>query len=394
MIVNMILKFSADYIFTEDGKLTAGKVIVTNSSGEILSIDSTDDHDGSSVHFFNGLIIPGFVNTHCHLELSHMKGKVDTGTGLLPFLKNVVSFRDINQDIIDHAINEADEEMYLNGIVAVGDISNKTDTSKVKSGSRMDYYTFVEMFDFLQPSMTAATIEQYEPVMQGQSNTKYNKKSYVPHAPYTVSPDLFKFINENNQSGQTISIHNQETPDENELFGTGTGGFVDFYKSFGFSLDHFKSAGKSSIHYTLDHLKPEFKTIFVHNTMTTREDIYSSLSWNQQCFWATCPNANLYIENRLPDYKVFIDTKAKVTIGTDSLTSNWQLSVWEEIRTIRRYQSYVPLETLLTWATINGAEALGYEDRLGSITIGKTPGLILIEGQDMLNHNNRISRLI
>ena len=102
----------------------------------------------------------------------------------------------------------------------------------------------------------------------------------------------------------------------------------------------------------------------------------------------------LYIENRLPDYKVFSDTKAKVTIGTDSLTSNWQLSVWEEIRTIRRYQSYVPLETLLTWATINGAEALGYEDRLGSITIGKTPGLVLVEGQDMLNHNNRISRLI
>ena len=143
----------------------------------------------------------------------------------------------------------------------------------------------------------------------------------MPHAPYTVSPDLFKFINENNQSGQTISIHNQETPDENELFNTGTGAFVDFYKSFGFSLDHFNTTGKSSIHYTLDHLKPEFKTIFVHNTMTTREDIYSALSWNQQCFWATCPNANLYIENRLPDYKVFTETNAKVTIGTDSLTS-------------------------------------------------------------------------
>jgi aminodeoxyfutalosine deaminase len=390
----MILKFSADYIFTEDAKLTAGKVIVTDSSGKILSIDSTDDHDGSSVHFFNGLIVPGFVNTHCHLELSHMKGKVDTGTGLLPFLKNVVTFRDINQDIIDQAIKDADEEMYLGGIVAVGDISNKVDTSKVKSGSRMDYYTFVEMFDFLQPSMTDSTIQQYKPVMQGQSNERYNKKSYVPHAPYTVSPDLFDFINENNLSGQTISIHNQETQDENELFETGTGGFMDFYKGFGFTLDHFKPTGKSSIHYILANLKPECKTIFVHNTLTTRDDIHSALSWNQKCFWATCPNANLYIENRLPDYKVFTESEAKVTIGTDSLTSNWQLSIWEEIRTIRKYQSYLPLETLLTWATINGAEALGYEDRLGSITIGKTPGLVLVEGQDMSNHNNRISRLI
>ncbi|MFZ1562235.1 MAG: amidohydrolase family protein [Saprospiraceae bacterium] len=390
----MIQKFSADYIFTEDGKLTAGKVIVTNGSGDILSIDNTLEHDGSSVHFFNGLIIPGFVNTHCHLELSHMKGKVDTGTGLLPFLKNVVTFRDINQDIIDHAIKDADGEMYMNGIVAVGDISNKIDTSHVKSESRMDYYTFVEMFDFLQPSLTDSTIQQYKPVMQGQSIERYNKKSYVPHAPYTVSPDLFNFINENNLSSQTISIHNQETLDENELFETGTGGFMDFYKGFGFTLDHFKPTGKSSIHYILANLKPEFKTIFVHNTLTTRDDIQSALSWNKQCFWATCPNANLYIENRLPDYKVFTETNAKVTIGTDSLTSNWQLSIWEEIRTIRKYQSYLPLETLLTWATINGAEALGYEDRLGSITVGKRPGLVLVEGQDVLSHNNRISRLI
>jgi len=323
-----------------------------------------------------------------------MKGKVDTGTGLLPFLKNVITFRDINKDVIDQAIKDADEEMYLNGIVAVGDISNKIDTSHVKSGSRMDYYTFVEMFDFLQPSMTDSTIQQYKNVMQGQSNVRFNKKSYVPHAPYTVSPDLFKFINENNTSDQTISIHNQETLAENELFEKGTGGFVDFYKGFGLSLDHFKHSGKSSIHYTLANLQPEFKTIFVHNTMTTTDDIHSAISWNQQSFWATCPNANLYIENKLPDYKIFTGTKAKVTIGTDSLTSNWQLSIWEEIRTIRKYQSYLPLETLLTWATINGAEALGYEDRLGSITIGKRPGLVLVEGQDALSHNNRISRLI
>jgi aminodeoxyfutalosine deaminase len=123
--------------------------------------------------------------------------------------------------------------------------------------------------------------------------------------------------------------------------------------------------------------------------MTTKDDILAAQSWNKDIFWATCPNANLYIENRLPDYQVFLDTNATVTIGTDSLTSNWQLSIWEEIKTIRRYQSYVPLETLISWATINGAKALGYDDRLGSIEVGKTPGLVLISGdlQDIKNTN-------
>ncbi len=376
----MIRKFSADAVFTSDAKLVSGVVIVVDEGGKILSIDPYAEHDPSSVSMLQGILIPGFVNTHCHLELSHMKGKVDTGTGLLPFLKNVVSFRDIEQSVIDQAIIDGDMEMYRNGIVAVGDISNKTDTAKVKSESLLDYYTFVEMFDFLQPSMTNATIIQYSSVMEGQSHYGFNKKSYVPHAPYTVTPQLFDFINSQNSPGSTISIHNQETTSENELFVTGKGGFSDFYESFGFGMDHFEPIGKSSIHYTIKNLSPDFRTIFVHNTLTTKEDVEAASLWNKNIFWATCPNANLYIENRLPDYRVFLDSNAKVTVGTDSLTSNWQLSVWEEVKTIRKYQSYIPLETCLSWATTNGAAALGFDDRLGSFEVGKTPGLVLLGG--------------
>ena len=386
-------KFSADFIFSSDGQFISDQVIITDDQGMILSLDKQANHDPASIKFVSGMIVPGFVNTHCHLELSHMKGKVDTGTKLLPFLQNVVSFRDIDQDVILQAIKDGDEEMYKNGIVAVGDISNKTDTAATKSGSKLDYYTFVEMFDFLQPSMTAATIQQYTPVMEGQSIKGNNKKSYVPHAPYTVTPDLFSFINNANIEGETISIHNQETPDENQLFMDGTGGFSEFYKAFGMSLDHFKPTGKSAIHSIFDHLHPIFRTIFVHNTTTSYDDIQSANMWNKNIFWATCPNANLYIENRLPDYKIFLDADAIVTIGTDSLTSNWQLSIWEEIKTIRKYQSFVKLETLLTWATINGAKALGYDDRLGSIELGKTPGLVWLSG-DKEDMNKEIKRLI
>jgi cytosine/adenosine deaminase-related metal-dependent hydrolase len=376
----MIKKISADYIFTADSRLSPDKVVIIDEYGKILRIDSIKDHDPSSVDLLKGAILPGFINTHCHLELSHMKGKVDTGTGLIPFIKNVVSFRDTDPLIIHQAIKDGDDEMFNNGIVAVGDISNKTDTATIKSCSKMDYYTFVEMFDFLQPSMTETTIAQYTPVMEGQSMDRNNKKSFVPHAPYTVTPGLFQYVNQMNPSGVTISIHNQETPEENQLFLDGTGRFVDFYKGFGFNLDHFTPSKQTSIHYIIQHLNPDFKTILVHNTTTQRSDVEAALAWNKNSYWATCPNANLYIENRLPDYKVFLDTGARVTIGTDSLTSNWQLSIWEEIKTIKKYQSYVPLETIISWATIHGAEALSFEDRLGSIEVGKIPGLVWIEG--------------
>ncbi|MBK9255152.1 MAG: amidohydrolase family protein [Saprospiraceae bacterium] len=355
------------------------KVIVTDQSGKIIELSDISIHDISTVQKIKGIITPGFINTHCHLELSHMKGVADTGTGLLPFLKKVVGFRDVQQEVIDDAIQKADQEMYENGIVAVGDISNKTDTAFVKSASKMDYYTFVEMFDFMQSSLTESTIQNYQSVYEGQSTERNNKKSYVPHAPYTVSSELFTFIRDNNKPGSTISIHNQETPAENELFVSGTGAFQEFYKGFGFDLNHFKPSGKSAIHYAIKNLNPDFKTLFVHNTESVLEDIKAANTWSDNVYWATCANANLYIENRLPDYSIFLQTGARMTIGTDSLTSNWQLSVWEEIKTIKKYCSYVSLDDLIIWACSNGAKALSFEGRLGTLETGKSPGLVGIE---------------
>ena len=370
---------SADYIHTGKGDILTNTAVVLDQAGRITDIQDLENFDTDQVEKLDGSIIPGLVNTHCHLELSHMKGKVATGTGLIPFISNVVSFRDMPQEEILQAIQDADEYMYDNGIVAVGDISNKADTKEQKEKSKIAYYTFVEMFDFLQDDWAETEFNKYHQVYIDQARSGNNKVSCVPHAPYTVSPSLFNKINETNKGAVTVSIHNQETPPENELFETGEGQFQNFYKGFNIPLTAFKANGKPSIHYALANMDPKQRTLFVHNTLTTKADIEAATSWSDQVYWATCPNANLYIENRLPNYQHFIDLKARLTIGTDSLTSNWQLSVWEEMKTISRFQSYVDFPTLLKWATINGAEALGMDTELGSIEIGKTPGLNLVE---------------
>lgn len=372
-------KYTADLIFTLAGEPLKEHVIVADNDGKIIDVDALSNHDISSVESYKGIITPGFINTHCHLELSHMKGLVNTGTGLLEFIENVVKYRDFPQEQIFDAIERADQEMYEGGIVAVGDISNKADTASTKVKSKINYYTFVEMFDFMQSSMTEATIEQYKAVYDKHSDEDGNKKSFVPHAPYTVSEGLYEHIRNENYQYNTISIHNQETPAEDELFKTKTGGFIDFYNKFGFSLDKFEATGKSSIHTAMNYMNAMVKTLFVHNTLTTAEDIAKAHDWNFRTYWATCANANLYIENKLPNYKAFVEADAKMTIGTDSLTSNWQLSILEEMKTIKKYKSFLPFETLLTWACKNGAEALGYEDTLGTIEKGKTPGLVHID---------------
>jgi len=367
---------SAEKVFIDE-KFQDHKVVVVDEDG--LVVDVLNEFSSSTkVESYSGLLVPGFVNAHCHLELSHMIGKIATGTGLIHFISDVVKHREVDADLVQEAVNTADSYMYDNGIVAVGDISNKAATLACKRRSKIKYYTFVEMFDFLQDHLTETTIAQYKEVYDQFTAFAELDVSLVPHAPYTVSKGLLSYVDKHNQKGKTISIHNQETPAENQMFLEGNGHFYDFYKNFGFSLNEFKPTGRSSIHYIIENLSAHHKPLFVHNTLTTKKDIEAAQAKYRHVYWATCANANLYIENALPDYQIFLDTNAKLTIGTDSLTSNWQLSILEEIKTIKKYNSFIPLETLFVWATKNGAEALSY-DELGSIEKGKKPGLVHID---------------
>ena len=389
-------KISADYIFTVSGESIKDGVVTIDENGKILTVDERQNHDISTLEIHTGVIVPGFVNTHCHLELSHMKGKVDTGTTLIPFITGVVTKRAASMEEIHAAIAAAEQEMIDGGIVAVGDISNVTDTFPQKAKGNLRYYNFIEFFDFMQEHNTQSEFDKYKAVHDELELNNGNQKTCVPHAPYSVSPSLFEKINDANPNdGVTISIHNEETVPENDLFLTKTGGFIDFYAGFGISLDNFEATGQTSVHYALQHMNPNNKTLFVHNTLMNAEDIAATQAWSDKVYWATCANANLYIENRLPNYQLFIDAGAKMTIGTDSLTSNWQLSIIEEMKTIARYQSYVPFETILKWATLNGAEALGFDADLGSIEVGKTPGLNLLNlGEDLkLNVNTTVKKL-
>jgi aminodeoxyfutalosine deaminase len=392
-------KISAPLVYPISGSPLKDAVIIIDDKGKIVAIEPLEKHDPITVERHEGVIIPGFINTHCHLELSHMKNIVATGTSLIPFITNVVQKRNMDASFIADAIQAADKEMYENGIVAVGDISNVIDTFAVKQNSRLRYYTFIELFDFLQEQEAEATFMKADAVFKQLNTAKGSKKSYVPHAPYSVSKQLFKLIKQHNpkSANVTVSIHNQETPPEDELFLTGKGTFKTFYSSFGISLADFKPTKKTAIHYALKNLNPRNRNLFVHNTLTSKADIEAAQRWSDKVFWATCPNANLYIENRLPNYQHFIDTNAKMTIGTDSLTSNWQLSILEEMKTIARYQSYVPFETLLKWATLNGAEALGFQEELGSIEVGKKPGLNLIMAPadaNLLDSRTQIKKII
>jgi len=372
-------KIAADWILPMSGPVIKDGIVLVDDDGTILSVSEAHEATEGDVERYKGMIIPGFVNTHCHLELSHMKGLVEEGLGLIPFIREVITKRNFSEDIILRAIAAADKEMYENGIQAVGDISNMAFTFSTKQASPIRYYTFVEYFDMMDERQTEKFIAQYDEVYHSAPQDKKDSRSAVPHAPYTMSPALFAAVNSRNDPFSVVSIHNEETAAENELFRAKSGGFVDFYNAIGISLSDFVPLGKNSIFYASRHMDKGLRTLMVHNTMMTEEDIVHGLEAFDDIYWVTCPNANLYIENRLPDYDLFIKNNCTMTVGTDSLTSNWQLSILEELKTIQKNNPHLDGQEMLRWATINGARALRFDDTLGSIEAGKRPGLVLLE---------------
>jgi hypothetical protein len=173
-----------------------------------------------------------------------MKGLIPPHTGLQEFVKQIVALRQVDPESIQEAIVSAEAEMMANGIVAVGDISNTLDTLTQKAKHNLAYYSFVELYD-LDPTRAADKIlEGLE--MQKQFQENCVRASIVPHAPYSVTNDLWLLLSAH-FGIHTISMHNQETPDENEFFKTKSGSFLGIYERTKVSLDFFKATGLSSL---------------------------------------------------------------------------------------------------------------------------------------------------
>lgn len=376
----MYRKITATRIYTVSGNPLENSVLLVDATGRIMDIKDSHEFDTAELEVYPGVIVPGFVNAHCHLELSHLKGIAQTGTGLIDFITQVISNRHHSTEEIQYGIEQAEKQMIDSGIVAVGDICNTTDTFAQKQKEHLFYYSFVEYFDLFQQEKTAGTIAQYDAVYNALAETTRLKKSKVPHAPYSVSEELFEYILKA-ATGKTISIHNQETQAEEDLFSGKKGDFIRFYEKMQIETHNIPFRNHASIYYALEYLNKANRNLLVHNTLSKKEDIQAAMDvlGAENTFWCTCPNANLYIENLLPDYRALLATKALVCVGTDSLTSNWQLNILEEMKTILKYCSYLDFETVLKWATLNGAKALGIDHQYGTIEVGKTPGLVWIE---------------
>ncbi len=376
-------RFSAQYIITNSGPPLKRAMITTEDDGTILSIEDTggDLEEKHSVEFYNGIIIPGFVNCHCHLELSHMKGSIAQGSCLGGFVKQVRNTRDNNSESIIASAYSADNEMYSEGIVLCADICNTSLSFNIKKESRICYINLLEVFGI---DAEKASRRMDEIIKVAETAEDMNLPfSIVPHSAYSMSLSLLRLLREKSDNNKVTSIHFMETYGEKAFLENHSGPFMASYKLSGLIPSRLETV-KSHVDAVLNEITLSGNLILVHNTFADRETI-KKIKERKNLFWCLCPNSNIYIENEMPPLDLLIEEDCEIVIGTDSLASNNKLSILEELKTLQLNFPAESIEELVRWATINGAKALGEEGRFGKIESGKKPGLLLLQNVDLNN---------
>jgi len=376
-------RFSAQYIITNSTPTLKRAVVTTEDDGTIISVADTSGElkENHSLEFHNGIIIPGFVNCHCHLELSHLRGSVPQGSGLGPFVGQINNTRSAESEVIISSARSADNYMYREGISLCGDICNTSDTFGIKKESRIKYINLVEVFG-IDPEKASRRMDIVTQV--SEASEKMNIKwSLVPHSAYSVSLTLLRLLRNKSENNKVTSVHFLETASEKEFLENNTGVLMESYKQSKFVPERLETV-QNHIDAVLREITPAGNLILVHNTFADRNTV-KALKKRENLYWCLCPNSNEYIEKVIPPATLLAGEGCVIVIGTDSLASNTKLSILSELITLQMNFPLLSIEDLVGWATVNGAKALGEENTFGTIEPGKKPGLLLLQNVDLVN---------
>lgn len=373
-------KISASYIFTGKGKLLKNGVLIIDDEGVVIEVIDTKGKlaEISLLEHYNGIICPGFINAHCHLELSYMRGMFDKTRNIVGFISQMLQKREGFYSNLFDEIKLADKEMQLNGIIACGDICNTEDSFVTKSKSKITYYNFIEVLG-LRDNEAKTKIKKAIQTANDFEFCTNGLSSITPHASYSVSLNLFKEIKQIAEEDKSIiSFHNQESKEEDGLFTGEKNELYKFLEKLGITSNTFPTTNKSSFESLAQYFPAQNNILFVHNVFTKSNDIKLANKLFPNHYWVFCPKSNLYISNTLPNVELFKNDNDNICIGTDSLASNNSLNIIDELKVLQQNFPKISIENLLQWATLNGAKALKMQDKLGSFEKGKKPGINLI----------------
>ena len=377
------MRVTAEYIYTSSsaGVIRNGYVEYDEVDGTILGVGECAPGEEVTP----GALAPGFVNGHCHIELSHLHGKFRKGTGMAGFIDQINELRDwAGRDEKVRLTRLWMDKMWAAGVSAMADISNDDSSFEVKQSHDMYTRTFLEVFGS-EPHMCEGVMAEVTE-LNATADKAGIDAAPTPHSCYTMSPQLLSASAAAGLAKGYLSYHSQESQEEEDLLRTGSGAMYENRKRSGMSTP--PVTGESSLKYFIQRLAYaapapyDQHILLVHNVCLAQEDIDAAKAVMNNVYWTVCPLSNIFIHNALPPIPLMRANGLDIMLGTDSLSSNDDLDMVKEMVCLHKNFPDVPMSEILTWATLNGARFLNKDGVMGSLEAGKKPGIVRINNID------------
>ena len=371
--------FRADWILPIcDPPIRDGWVTVTGD--EITSVG--DDAKPDAHDLGRAVILPALVNAHTHLELSYLKGRVPPGSSFVPWARTLMALRRTYPDPSDPEILQAARAAIAAARAAgtglIGDVSNTLVTVPLLREAGMPAQVFHELLGFSEPDPFARVQAAAAANHAAGEDQRDVRIALAAHAPYSVSPDLFRAIRASvdEHAAPVTTVHLGESAEELEFLKSGSGPFRTLLEDFGVWVPEWEPPAASPVSYLSELGFLDRCVLAVHGVQFDGEDLTRLSALGVTI--ASCPRSNVHVGVGSPPLEAFYAMDVSVAFGTDSLASVADLNLFAELKEARRIAPRVPARQLLQSATLTGARALGFGGQFGSIEPGKRASLIAV----------------
>ncbi len=380
----MIKKYFAGYILISQAAsppfIENGELIVDETSGKILSVLKSNKKNYPSVERsgdFRTIIIPGFINSHTHTDLTIKSDDKTPGVFSKWVMSLIEKRKSFSPDKQKRLRIKAFKEFIKSGTTLIGDIIPLDSFYNIndlllKTKLVPKVKGFIELRG-LDPRSSHAILNEFKAFYKKRKDILRENENYFslgisPHSIYSVSEELFKeIIKENSKIRLKVAIHASEHLAET-LFISGNGGDIAVNLLPALNLTKFSKPLKtfsSPISY-LDYLKIlNQNTSIIHANEINDEDV--EIIKKSGANIIHCPRSNAFFNSKKLPLKKILDRGITVSLGTDSLYSNKTLNILDELRYAKKIHSDISSKDLFAMATINGAKALSFPNITGTL---------------------------
>ena len=325
--------------------------------------------EGPEQDLGRGVLLPGLVNAHCHLELSHLRGRLERGKGFAPWVEQVVSLRSADgPGAVRAAAARAIREAQGTGTVAIGDVSNDLAHLDLLAGSRLSAVVFHELLGW-NPARAAALVEGAE-ARALRPEERGVEVRLAAHAPHSASPALFAELI---KRGGPAAVHLAESAEESRFLLRGDGAWMRFLERRGLGGLPFDPPGVSPVRY-LDELGALRPGLVAAHCVYVDDADRARLAKNE-VHVAICPRSNLSLGVGIPPVPDLLAAGVRLCLGTDSLASVDSLDLVDDAAALHEEFPDLDPAVIVEMATLGGARALKLEG-LGAIARGMRADLV------------------